>query len=85
MNNPILVLQYPDNQRGRTVALASTRDIRVLLAFKHTVITAARIAVTECDDDILRFNEESEAERLETLLGELIPDGFRREVDDVAN
>ena len=75
MARPVLVLQYPDRQRDRTVALASTRDWEALMAFKRAVLGEARLAaLTWQDDDVLRVNGQAEVHRLETLLEELIPE-----------
>ena len=72
--NPVLVLQYPDPQRGRTVALAATRDPSVLQAFKLAVIEEANSSVLDRDDDdVLMMNDLLELNRLESVLDELIP------------
>ena len=71
--NPVLVLQYPDPQRGRTVALAATRDPSVLQAFKLAVIEQANSSVLDRDDDVLMMNDLLELNRLESVLDEIIP------------
>ncbi|GAI97156.1 unnamed protein product, partial [marine sediment metagenome] len=38
MKKPILVLQYPDPHEGRTVAIAATRNLKALKAFKEVVL-----------------------------------------------
>ena len=75
MTQPILVLQYPDRYLGRTVALASTKDWEAMQSFKRAALADAKLDVMRrgCDD-VLRVNAELEVERLEALLGELIPD-----------
>ena len=72
---PILVLQYPDLRQGRTIALAATRDWEAMQAFKRAALTDARLtAIRWGEDELLRIQGESEIERLEALLGELIPE-----------
>ena len=78
MNNPILVLQYPDPQEGRTVAIAATRSLKALQAFKEAVLAEARLAVMGWEaDEVLHTQNQTELERLGKLLGLLIPDEDR--------
>ncbi len=80
MNRPILVLQYPDPREGRTVAIAATRNPSVLMAFKSTVLEEARLAAMDWEvDEVLRTQDKVELQRLEELLGLLLPndDGER--------
>ena len=75
MAQPVLVLQYPDRQLGRTVALASTRDWETLITFKRAALTEARLAtLSSGGDEVLRIQATAEMSRLEALLGELIPE-----------
>ena len=69
-----LVLQYPDWQRGKIRLLATTKDHKALLAFKHAVMEEARLNLLSCDDDILRIEYEEELRKLEKLLNALIPE-----------
>ncbi len=69
-----LVLQYPDWQSGKIRLLATTKDRKALLAFKHAVMEEARLNLLSCDDDILRIEYEEELHKLEKLLNVLIPD-----------
>ncbi|MBA7640719.1 hypothetical protein ES703_48390 [subsurface metagenome] len=69
-----LVLQYPDWQSGKIRLLATTRDRKALLAFKHAVIEETRLNLLSCDDDILRIEYEEELHKLEKLLNALIPE-----------
>jgi hypothetical protein len=76
MRRPILVLQYPDSREGRLVALASTRNAVALQAFREAVLEDARLAALDWRaDDVLLMQEQLELERLEKLLGVLIPSG----------
>ena len=76
MKKPILVLQYPDSRDARTVALAATRSLKALLAFKEAVLEEARLGAMDWDaDEILTIQNQTELERLEKLLDKLIPDG----------
>ena len=75
MKRPILVLQYPDSREARTVALAATRDLKALQAFKEAVLEEARLAAMDWDaDEVLTLQNQMELERLEKLLEKLIPD-----------
>ena len=75
MKRPILVLQYPDPNEGRTVAIAATRSIEALQAFKKVVLEEAKLAVMDWEvDEVLYAQNQTELERLERLLGLLIPD-----------
>ena len=74
MNNPILVLQYPDPHECRTLAIAATRNLKALQAFKEVVLEEARLGAMEWDaDEILTIQNQAELERLEKLLDKLIP------------
>ncbi len=74
MKHPILVLQYPDSREGRLVALATTRNLNALLAFKQAVLEDARLdAIGLGCDEVLIVHEQAELERLSKLLGMLIP------------
>lgn len=74
MGRPILVLQYPDSREGRMVALAATRNPKALRVFRDAVLEDARLAVMDWRaDEVLLMQERMELERLETLLGMLIP------------
>ncbi|MFC1905056.1 hypothetical protein ACFLXT_04795 [Chloroflexota bacterium] len=74
MKRPILVLQYPDPHEGRAVAIAATRGLKALQAFKEAVLEEARLAVMDWDaDEILTIQNQSELGRLEKLLDKLIP------------
>ena len=76
MKRPILVLQYPDNREARTVALAATRNPKALQAFKEAVLEEARLAVMDWEaDEVLHAQNQIELERLNKLLGLLIPNG----------
>ena len=75
MKRPILVLQYPDNREARTIALAATRNPRALQAFKEAALEEARLAAIDWEaDEVLHAQNQIELERLEKLLGLLIPD-----------
>ena len=75
MKRPILVLQYPDNREARTVAIAATRSQIALQAFKEVVLEEARLAAIDWEaDEVLHAQNQKELERLEKLLGLLIPD-----------
>lgn len=75
MKRPILVLQYPDNREARTIALAATRSPRALQAFKEAALEEARLAAIDWEaDEVLHAQNQKELERLEKLLGLLIPD-----------
>jgi len=75
MKRPILVLQYPDNREARTIALAATRSPRALKAFKEAALEEARLAAIDWEaDEVLHAQNKKELERLEKLLGLLIPD-----------
>ena len=74
MTRPILVLQYPDSRQGRTVAIAATRSPEVLQVFKRVVLDEARLACMDWDvDEVLNLQNKMEVDRLEQLLGLLIP------------
>ena len=76
MADPVLVLQYPDTSTGRTVALAATRNVDAILAFKRAVLEDARLSVIYQDeDDVLHYRDRLEMERLEKLLNRVVPDG----------
>jgi len=73
---PVLVLQYPDISTGRTVALAATRNVDAILAFKRAVLEDARLSVIYQDeDDVLQYRDRLEMERLEKLLNRVVPEG----------
>ena len=75
MKKPILVLQYPDPHEGRTVAIAATRSLKALQAFKEAVLEEAKLAAMDWEtDEILYIQNQTELERLEKLLKKLIPD-----------
>ena len=75
MKRPILVLQYPDNREARTVALVATRNPKALQAFKEAVLEEAILAVMDWEaDEVFHAQNQKELERLEKLLGLLIPD-----------
>lgn len=75
MKRPILVLQYPDSREARTVALAATRNPKALQAFKEAVLEEARLAAMDWEaDEVLHAQNQQEMERLQKLLGLLIPD-----------
>ncbi len=75
MKRPILVLQYPDPQEGRTVAIAATRSLKALQYFKKVVLGEARLAVIDWEtDEVLHAQDQTELERLEKLFTLLIPD-----------
>ncbi len=74
MKRPILVLQYPDPHEGRTIAIAATRSLEALQAFKKVVLEEARLAVMDWEaDEVLHAQNQTEVKRLEKLLGLLIP------------
>lgn len=67
-------MQYPDSREARTVALAATRNLKALQAFKEVVLEEARLAVMDWEtDEILCIQNQTELERLEKLLEKLIP------------
>ena len=68
-----LVLQYPDLQSGKIRLLATTKDKKVLTAFRKAVLEEARLNLLGCDDDILRIEYQEELRKLEKLLDALIP------------
>jgi hypothetical protein len=74
MNEPHLVLQYPDLRSGKIRLLATTNDKRALAAFKEAVLEEARLTLLCCDDDVLRIEYRAELDKLEQLLNTLIPD-----------
>ena len=75
MDTAILVLQYPDPRRKRTVALAATSDREALKAFKRAAPTDAKLACIKWGTDILlQRHGESELQRLEELFKHLVPD-----------
>ncbi|MFC1861737.1 hypothetical protein ACFLX6_00365 [Chloroflexota bacterium] len=75
MKKPILVLQYPDPHEGRTVAIAATRGLKALQAFKELVLEEARLAVMDWEaDEVIHAQSQIELERLNKLLELLIPD-----------
>ena len=68
-------MQYPDNREARTIALAATRSPRALQAFKEAVLEEARLAAMDWEaDEVLHAQNQKELERLEKLLGLLMPD-----------
>ena len=69
----ILVLQYPDPQRGRTVALAQTRDPAALQAFRSAVMTEAAEACVD-DDEVVGFQDRLELERLKRIFDLVLED-----------
>ena len=70
----VLTLQYPDYVDGRLRTLASSRDTKVLRAFRDAVMEQARLNVlASYDDDVLRLDYEAELERLEALFALLVP------------
>ena len=74
MKRPILVLQYPDSREARTVALAATRSLKALRAFKEAVLEEARLGAMDWEaDEVLSINNQTELVRLEKLLEKLIP------------
>ena len=73
MKRPILVLQYPDPNEGRTIALAATRSMKALQAFKEAVLEEARLGAIDWEaDEVLTIQNQTELDRLEKLLGRLI-------------
>ncbi len=75
MRKPILVLQYPDPQEGRTVAMAATRSLRALQVFKEVVLEEAKLAVIDREtDEVLHVQNQTELDRLNKLFELLIPD-----------
>jgi len=75
MRKPILVLQYPDPHEVRAVAIAATRNLEALQTFKEVVLEEARLAALDWEaDEVLHAQNETELERLNKLLGLLIPD-----------
>ena len=69
------MLQYPDPHEGRTVAIAATRSLKALQAFKEVVLEEARLAIIDWEaDEVLHAQNQNELERLSKLLGLLIPD-----------
>ena len=81
---PILVLQYPERNKGRTIPLAATGDRETLVAFKKATLSEARMdTLRSKDDEVLRIQAESEMRRLEALLDELIPDAEQELPNDV--
>ena len=75
MKRPILVLQYPDPHEGRTVAIAATRNLKALQAFKEAVLEEAKLATMDWEpDEVLHAQNQTELERLNKLLALLIPD-----------
>ena len=75
MRRPLLVLQYPDPQQGRTVAIAATRNPEALQAFKEAVLQEASLASLDWEiDEILHLQDEAELERLSKVLALLIPE-----------
>ena len=69
----LLVLQYPDPDRGRTVALAATRNPVALQAFRSAVMTEAREACAD-DDEVLEFQDHLELERLQRVFNMVLED-----------
>ena len=80
MRRPILVLQYPDPRRGRTVAVAATRNPRALHVFKGIVLQETEQTCFEGDgDEVVTLLDKMEMDRLETVLDALIPPRGGRE------
>ena len=80
MKRPILVLQYPDSREARTVALAATRNLEALHAFKEAVLNESRLTVVDRQyDEVLSVQNQTELERLSRLLGLLIPESYNGE------
>lgn len=76
MRTPFLVLQYPDPEEGRTVAVAATRSPRAFQSFKEAVIEEASLkALGWGQDEVLDLEARLEFERLEKVLALLIPEG----------
>ncbi|MFC2045696.1 hypothetical protein ACFLUH_03355 [Chloroflexota bacterium] len=75
MRKAILTLQYPDNREARTIALAATRSPTALQAFKEAVLAEAKLAAMDDwdADEVLHAHNQTELERLNKLLGLLIP------------
>ena len=74
MQQPILVLQYPDGPKGKTVALAATRNPHVVSTFKDAVIEDARRSLKSREDELLILTDRLELERLQQVLGLLSED-----------
>ncbi len=74
MNRPILVLQYPSQKEGRTIALAATRDIRAFRAFREVVLEDALLEVMSNDDEVIHAQNRAELKRLEQVFSMLFPD-----------
>ena len=73
MKQAILVLQYPDEALGRTRALAATRNIMAMRAFKDAVLEDAKLELLGCeDDDVLRLERQLEVDRLRQLFDLLL-------------
>jgi hypothetical protein len=68
-----LVLQYPDWQSGKIRLLATTKNPKVLGAFRDAVLEEARLNLLGCDDEILRIEYQEELRKLEKLLHALVP------------
>jgi|APFre7841882654_1041346.scaffolds.fasta_scaffold43199_2 hypothetical protein len=79
MTSANLVLQYPDWQSGKIRLLASTKDKKVLAAFKKAVLEEAYLNLLGCDDEILRIEYSEELRKLEKLLNALIPETLEAE------
>jgi len=77
VDGAILVLQYPDPGQRRTVALAATRSLLALRAFKVAVLEDARMAADRNDDDLLTVQHQLELYRLQKILELLVPSGGR--------
>ena len=75
MDRAILVLQYPDSHLRRTVALAATRSLLALRAFKVAVLEDAKMAADRNDDDLLTVQHHLELDRLQKILELLVPSG----------
>ncbi len=79
MNEPILVLQYLDELKGRLIALATTKDIRALRVFKEIVIEEAKKDALDFRfDEVTHLDSNHYLKRLQGLLDLLIPNGGRQ-------
>lgn len=71
----VITLQYPDLWDGKLKILASTRDRRALLVFREAVLTEAKLKLLNYSgDEILRLEYQKDYERLQAVLGLLIPE-----------
>ena len=76
MRRPVLVLQYPNPDKGSaTIPIAFTSNLKALRYFREIVLEEARLAAMDwTDDDVIKIQNEAELHRLEKLLCRLIPD-----------